>query len=207
MPEEDRHHPSKDGFCEKWRKRAYSLPAVNRFVIIGASGSGKTWLGNELAARTGYLHLELDAIFWQKDWTPRPKDEMATAVSAIIEADQWIIDGNYGSLVQPMVLAAADTVVWLDLPRWRVMTAITRRTIDRGLRRRELWNGNRESLRNILRWEPEDNIIRWAWVKHPEYRRQYAAMAADPHYAHLEWVRLRSRRQVDYWLDRVAPKD
>ncbi len=180
---------------------------MNRIAVVGDSGSGKTWLAAELAERTGFPHIELDALFWQEDWNPLPKAELEAAVASAIAGDNWVVDGNYGSLVQPMVLEAADTVVWLDLPRWRVMTAITRRTIDRGLRRRELWNGNRERLRNILRWEPEDNIIRWAWVQHPQYRKLYGAMLIDPEHGHLEWVRLRSRREIDDWLRRVAPAD
>ncbi len=35
--------------------------------------------------------------------------------------DSWIVDGNYGR-VQQIVWSRADTVVFLDLPRWRVMS-------------------------------------------------------------------------------------
>ena len=177
---------------------------MNRIAIVGDSGSGKTWLGGELAKRTGYPHIELDSLYWQEDWTPLPENELHGVVATAIAGDNWIIDGNYAS-VQPVVLEAADTIVWLDLPRWRVMTAITRRTLDRIFRKRTLWNNNRERLPNLLTWEPEDNIIRWAWVQHPMYRKRYGAMALDPGHAHLEWVRLRSRREIDDWLNRVGP--
>lgn len=186
--------------------RSVSLAPMKRVAIVGDSGSGKTWLAAELARRTGYPHIELDGLYWQEDWTPLAADELQAAVGNAIQAKRWIVDGNYGALVQPMVLEATDTVVWLDLPRWRVMTAITQRTLDRGLRRRHLWNGNRERLRNLLNWTPEENIIRWAWVQHPRYRKHYAALMLDPAHAHREWVRLRSRRAINDWLRRVAPQ-
>ncbi len=53
--------------------------------------------------------------------------------------------------VQPRLLAAADAVVWLDHPWPTVAGRLLRRTLDRAVRRRELYNGNRELPRNWLR--------------------------------------------------------
>ena len=178
---------------------------MKRISVVGDSGSGKTWLSAELASRTGCQHIELDALYWQEDWTPLPEKELCTAVAAAVAGSTWIIDGNYGSLVQPIVLSAADTVVWLDLARWRIMSAVTRRSLARALTRRRLWNGNRERLHNLFRWEPEDNIIRWAWVQHEKHRSRYAAMMGRPEYRHLTWIRLQTRHEINSWLDTVAP--
>jgi hypothetical protein len=71
------------------------------------------------------------------------------------------------------------------------MRQLLRRTLVRSVTRAELWNGNREPLRNWLRWSPEESIVRWAWVKHGEYRSRYGAAAADP--GHLRFVRIASR--------------
>jgi adenylate kinase family enzyme len=62
----------------------------------------------------------------------------------IAEQDHWVIDGNYHRFVQDIVWEHADTVVWLDLPRWRVMSQVIARTLRRQLSGEELWNGNRE---------------------------------------------------------------
>src|SRR3546814_4713935 len=62
--------------------------------------------------------------------------------------------------------AAADTIVWLDLPRPLIMRRVAGRTLRRAITREELWNGNREPLAGLVRWHPERNIIRWAWVQH-----------------------------------------
>jgi hypothetical protein len=47
-----------------------------------------------------------------------------------------MIDGNYGSRVQDLVWARADTVVWLDLPRRVVVTRVARRTVGRVILRK-----------------------------------------------------------------------
>ena len=61
-----------------------------------------------------------------------------------------MIDGNYRTVVvDGPVWQRADTVVWLDLPRRIVMRQVVSRTFRRSILREELWNGNREPLRNL----------------------------------------------------------
>ncbi len=63
--------------------------------------------------------------------------------------------------------------------------------------REQLWNGNREPLSNFYRWDPNRNIIRWAWVKHQEYAERYRKATEDPIYAHIQFIRLRSPHEAD----------
>jgi len=84
--------------------------------MVGVSGSGKSILGRDLAARLAVPYAELDAIYHQPDWTPLPADQLRHGVAAIAAWDGWVIDGNY-SAVQPVIWAHADTVIWLDPPR------------------------------------------------------------------------------------------
>ena len=176
---------------------------VQRVSVVGNSGSGKSTLARRLAAILGATRLELDSVFHQRGWEPLPADEFRRVVAAVAAQDRWVIDGNY-SAVRPIVWARADTVVWLDLPRRTVMRQVVWRTLRRGVTRQELWNGNRESLRNFLTWTPEESIISWAWHNHAKYHGRYAAAAADPAYAHLTIVRLTSRRAITRFLAESA---
>ena len=168
---------------------------VRRVSVVGNSGSGKSRLAGELAARLGVPHLELDGVFHQPGWQPLAADEFQRVVAERAGEDGWVIDGNYGG-VQSLVWARADTVVWLDLPRWTVMRQIGWRTLRRAVTRQELWNGNREPLANFLSWDPEKSVISWAWHQHAEYRARYGAAAAEPANAHLTFIHLTSRRDV-----------
>jgi len=130
---------------------------------------------------------------------------MRRIVTERISAEAWVVDGNYGSFVQDLVFALADTVVWLDLPRRVVMPRIVRRTLGRMAFRRELWNGNRERFRNLLETDPQENIILWAWTQDAEYRANYERKMSDPANAHLKWARLRSPGDVKAWLKGLDP--
>ncbi len=96
----------------------YELALVRRVAIIAtASGCGKTTFGRELAARLGVPFVELDAIHWQAGWTELDATELLRRVEPIVTGDAWVIDGSYRMKLGDLVLDAADTVVWLDLPR------------------------------------------------------------------------------------------
>ena len=172
---------------------------VRRVSVVGNSGSGKSTLARELAASLGVPHLELDSVYHQPGWEPRPVEEFQRLVAARTSEDGWVIDGNY-SAVQPIVWARADTVVWLDLPKRLVMGRVTWRTVRRAVTRQELWNGNREPLSNFLSWVPEKSVISWAWHSHTKYRTRYVAAAADPANAHIRFIRLASRGDVTRFL-------
>lgn len=172
---------------------------VRRVSVVGNSGSGKSTLARELAASLGVPHLELDSVFHQPGWKALPEEEFQRLVTARTSQDGWVIDGNY-SVVQTIVWANADTVVWLDLAKRVVMRQVVWRTVCRAVTRRELWNGNREPLINFLSWAPEKSIVSWAWHNHAKYRARYGAAAADPVNAHLTFIRLASRRDIDCFL-------
>ena len=156
-------------------------------------------MARELAASLSVPHLELDSVFHQRDWAPLPPEEFRQTVATAIDGDGWVIDGNY-SAVRHLVWACADTVLWLDLPKRTVMRQLVWRTLRRVAGRQELWNGNRERWRNFFSWNPEVSVISWGWHKHDEYRDRYAAAARDPANAHLTFIRLGSRRDIDRFL-------
>jgi len=176
---------------------------VRRVSVVGNSGSGKTTFATELARRTGAPHLELDSVFHQPDWEPLPTEEFRARVAAFTEGDRWIVDGNY-SKVLDLVWPRADTVVWLDPPRHRVMRRIGWRTLRRVLSRAELWNGNREPWGNLFRVDPEKSVVAWAWTRHRIVRERYTRAQADPANAHLDFIRVRTDRDAQALLNRAS---
>ncbi|HEY2794768.1 MAG TPA: adenylate kinase, partial [Micromonosporaceae bacterium] len=152
---------------------------MRRISIVGNSGSGKSTLGRALAERIGTDFVELGSIFHQPGWEPLPIEDFQQRVDAVTAAGSWVIDGNYRA-ARPLIWSRADTVIWLDLPRWRVLSQIVPRTLRRLVRREELWNGNREQWTNLLSLDPERSVIAWAWHKHAFYRAEYGQAMTDP---------------------------
>lgn len=172
---------------------------MRRISAVGSAGSGKTTLARALSERLGVVHVELDALYHGPGWTEPDPDEFCSRVGATLDAagDGWVCCGNYSGALGSVVWPRADTVVVLDLPRRTVMRRVVARTLRRVVRREELWNGNREPLRNLYAWDPDRNIIRWAWVRHDVYRDRYRRAANDPEWRHLDLVFLTTPSEVD----------
>ncbi len=175
-------------------------PVVGRRIaVVGSSGSGKTTMARRLAEALALTHVELDALHHKPGWTPTPPDEFRSELTEALDladrtTDGWTMCGGY-SVVDDIRSARADTIVWVDLPRWLVTWQVVTRTIRRAITREELWNGNREPLTNLTSWDPEKNIIRWSWVHFDERRERFARhCATDWSSKHVH--RLRSRSEV-----------
>jgi adenylate kinase family enzyme len=179
---------------------------VRRISVVGSSGSGKTTLASAVAERLGLVHVELDALYHGPGWSRPEPDAFRSNVAAALDAaaDGWVACGNYSLVREEVVWRRADTVVILDLPKAVVMRRLIPRTLKRTLRREALWNGNRESLSNLLSWNPDRNVIRWAWMRHDLYSDRYGQAACDPANAHLDFVRLRCSTEVDAFLASLA---
>ncbi len=179
------------------KSQAFRTPG-QRISVVGTSGSGKTTVGRAIADRLGIPFVELDALAWLPGWTNRSLAELRELVEERTRGPAWVVDGNY-SKVRDIVWGRADTVVWLDYPFRRVFGQLLRRTLRRALRREELWNGNRESLR--MSFFSRESILLWAIRTYPRRKREYPELLARPEHAHLRVIRLRSPAETRRWLD------
>lgn len=174
---------------------------MKRVSVVGNAGSGKSRLAERIARTLGVPYVELDAIHHLPGWEPIDPDEFLARLTAVSATDEWVIDGNYRIVVvDGPVWQRADTVVWLDLPRRTVMRQVTVRTLRRITRREELWNGNREPMRNLWAWDPYRSIIRWAWTQHTKYQDRFSSAMASPTFDHIDFVRLRSHEEAEQWI-------
>ncbi|WP_254900467.1 hypothetical protein [Rhodococcus sp. 1168] len=108
---------------------------------------------------------------------------------------------QYG-IVQDQLADCADLVVWLDLPRRCVMRQVITRTIRRRFRRAVLWNDNIEPPLHRILFEA-DHIVHWAWTTHHKTHTRIDELAKRLPY--LDIVRLRSRAEIDKWMDFSLP--
>ena len=171
------------------------LPGPPRRVLVaGTSGAGKTTTARRVAAVLGVPHVELDALFHGPDWTPRPT--FSRDVHRFSAGQAWVTEWQY-AVVRDHLADRADLLVWLDVPRRRVMRQVVVRTLVRRLLRRRLWNGNVEPpVRTFL--TDRDHIVRWAWRTHARTAERVAEVQARR--PDLVVVRLRSPAEVGRWL-------
>ncbi|MBQ5869236.1 MAG: AAA family ATPase, partial [Lachnospiraceae bacterium] len=86
---------------------------MNKIIVIGCPGSGKSTFSKELHNRTGIPLFHLDMMFWNADKTTVEKSVFRKRLLNILKLDKWIIDGNYQSTMESR-LRECDTVFFLD---------------------------------------------------------------------------------------------
>lgn len=93
---------------------------MQRILVTGNAGAGKTTLARALAAHLGLPYAGLDRIVWRPGWQPTPTPERRAMEASLASGERWVVDG-----VSDLILHAADTVVFLDYSRrqcfWRVL--------------------------------------------------------------------------------------
>ncbi|MEV4349909.1 AAA family ATPase [Actinoplanes sp. NPDC049596] len=166
----------------------------SRILVAGTSGSGKSTMARRIGERLDVPYVEIDSLFHGPGWVPRPS--FVADVQRFIAGPAWVIEWQYKQ-VREQLAERADLLVWLDLPRWRVMRQVTARTVRRRLARQVLWNGNLEPPLRTLLTDP-DHIIRWAWRTHGASSDAVTTLAVR--LPELPIVRIRSRREAHRFL-------
>ena len=88
---------------------------MQKIIVIGCPGSGKSTFSKALHKITGIPLYHLDMLFWNADQTTVEKAVFLERLSAVMEKDAWILDGNYSSTME-LRMQACDTVIFLDYP-------------------------------------------------------------------------------------------
>ena len=88
---------------------------MKKVIVIGCPGSGKSTVSRALHSKTGIPLYHLDMMYWNADKTTVEKSVFLERLSAVLEKDEWIIDGNYSSTME-LRMVACDTVIFLDYP-------------------------------------------------------------------------------------------
>ncbi len=88
---------------------------MEKVIIIGCPGSGKSTFGRKLKCITDLPLYHLDMMFWNEDRTTVTKEVFIERLQEVMSNPKWIIDGNYGGTME-MRIKECDTVFFLDYP-------------------------------------------------------------------------------------------
>ncbi len=173
---------------------------ARRISVKGSSGAGKSTFGSELASRLGLTYIELDALHHGPNWSEPTAEEFRVRVREAMDSAPggWVIDGNYDAKLGDLIVDEADLIVWLDLPISVKVPRVLRRTMHRLRKDVELWNGNRETWRDLF--AGRNSVFYWAFRGHVRHRRQWPKRFD----ADSRLVRLRSQEEAVRWLETAA---
>jgi adenylate kinase family enzyme len=163
--------------------------AVQRTVIIGNGGSGKSWLAEQLSSALSIPAIDLDLIHWEPGGyeVKRDADVALAMVRQAAAGPAWVIEGVYGWLVRA-ALPDATALVWLDIEIEECAANIMRRGLRRG--------ADEASFAALLAWVKEYGV-RDSASSLAGHRRLFTSFAGPR-------VVLRSRREMAAWLDLIT---
>ena len=99
---------------------------MQRVLVIGSPGAGKSTFSRTLAVRTGLPLIHLDAHYHLPGWQEPDPAVWSARVDELLAGERWIIDGNYGDSMARR-LARADTAILLDYPTYLCLWRLFRR--------------------------------------------------------------------------------
>lgn len=100
---------------------------MQRVMIIGQPGSGKTTLARAVGDIAHLPVVHMDQIHWQPGWTLRDRAEKTRLCHVTHREPAWVFEGGHSATWADR-LAHADTLIWLDLPFVRRFWRVTKRT-------------------------------------------------------------------------------
>ena len=86
---------------------------MEKVIVIGCPGSGKSTFSRALHVKTGIPLFHLDQLNWNPDGTAVAQPVFQARLERVLGEDRWILDGNYGATMEQR-LRACDTVFFLD---------------------------------------------------------------------------------------------
>jgi adenylate kinase family enzyme len=168
-----------------------------RIAIIGVSGAGKSTLAGRMAPLLGLPLIHLDQHCWKPGWEKTPRPEWERVVAELVAQPRWIMDGHFGGTLQSRA-AAADAVVFLDLPVWTCLARVFRRwRTYAGRTRPDMTEGCPE------RWSLD--MIHWV-VSFPIARRPGVNRILDELPGTKPVIRLTSPAAVDRFVDELRSR-
>jgi adenylate kinase family enzyme len=169
---------------------------MQRVLVMGSSGSGKSTFARRLSAITGIPTVSVDALFWKPGWVESDTAEFRQRLAAAAEQPRWIMDGNYISHLVELRRDACDTLIWFDLPRAICMIGImTRIAKSYGRVRPEMADGCPERI--------DVEFFRYVWnfraQQRPKLLAYFEGLRPDQ-----SFICFTDRAQADRYLSELA---
>ncbi len=170
---------------------------MQRVVVIGVTGSGKTTFAKKLAARLLFPHYAMDELRFLANWETRSWVEMRTILTEIIQQPAWVMDGNY-SQVRDLTWGKADTVIWLNYAFPVAFSRLVKRTLRRIITREELFGGCVETFQS--QFFSKDSLFLWFFQTFWKRRKAYPQVFQQPEFRHIHFITLTSPKEAKKFL-------
>ena len=167
---------------------------MERIVIIGCGGAGKSTLARQLGGKLDIPVVHLDKLFWRPGWVQVSKEEFDKLHREALAREKWIMDGNFDRTMAERI-TRSDTVIYLDFSRFACLMGVLKRVFTTyGKVRPDMGEGCPERID----WE----FLKWVWDFNKNKREKNYRLLNEAE--GKETIVLKNRRAVKKFLEQVG---
>ncbi|MEE1035628.1 MAG: DNA topology modulation protein [Oscillospiraceae bacterium] len=167
---------------------------MERIVIIGCGGAGKSTLARQLGEKLDIPVVHLDKLFWRPGWVQVSKEEFDKLHREALAREKWIMDGNFDRTMAERI-TRSDTVIYLDFSRFACLMGVLKRVFTTyGKVRPDMSEGCPERID----WD----FLKWVWDFNKNKREKNYRLLNEAE--GKETIVLKNRRAVKKFLEQVG---
>ena len=164
---------------------------INKVMIIGNGGGGKTTLAHLLARAYDLPLTEIDTLQFQPGWERTAEPALRQAIKSAHDSERWLIDG-FGPWDQIEERARlADLIVFVDHPIWVHFWWACERQIAAALGEQRLGGPAGCDLRDVTR-----QMFETLWWVHENLRPKLVSLV-EAHQGHTQVVWIHAPEELD----------
>ena len=169
---------------------------MERIVIIGCGGAGKSTLARQLGEKLELPVVHLDKLFWRPGWVEVSPEEFDALHRAELAKEKWIMDGNFNRTM-PERIARCDTIIYLDFSRAACFRGVLKRELTSyGKVRPDMGEGCPERV--------DLEFMKWVWNFNKNKRERNYKLLEEA--KHAKVIVLKNRRAVKRFLKELPAK-
>ena len=167
---------------------------MQRIVIIGSGGAGKSTLARQLGEKLRLPVVHLDQLFWKPGWVETTQEEFDEKLALELAKPAWIMDGNFNRTI-PQRLERCDTVIYLDFHRATCLLGVLKRILTSyGKTRPDMAEGCPERF--------DLDFLKWVWNFNRDGKRErYYRLLNEA--KDVQSIVLKNRRMVKRFLNSI----
>lgn len=175
------------------------LKHAQKIAVIGCAGSGKSWLALRLHQKLQLPLYHLDEYYWLPGWNRISEEEFTKIHHELCMKKQWIMEGIYSRYMRER-FEYADTIIFLDIPRYQCLWNVIVRAIK--FHSKLIPGVPAGCQQNMFSWKFLE-FLQWIW--NFPYRSRPKIVALLDEYADTKQVIiLKSREEVNELVNRLG---